>query len=179
MTDKECLSSKLFTEEFIFKCLVTCEKVISKNAYLEKRWKNYYIVDDVTSGDNYKIERLKWMEYRKKLQSVLKPYYSMRDIISKSKSGKNGTTQTAVKQAVEIIESGDYQYDDSNFYLYQVSYGFILSLTEESPNKLGLISNNFYTITLASNYAKSCFLIENVSDLLVQKQNNKIKGHQI
>ena len=111
MNDKECLNNKLFTEDFIFRCLVTCEKVINKNAYLEKCWKNYYIIDDVTSGDNYKTERLKWMDYWKKLQSVLKPYYSMRDIISKSKSGKNGTTQTAVKQAVELIDSVDYKYE--------------------------------------------------------------------
>ena len=109
MNDKECLNNKLFTEDFIFRCLVTCEKVINKNAYLEKCWKNYYIIDDVTSGDNYKTERLKWMDYRKKLQSVLKPYYSMKEIISKSKSGKNGTTQTAVKQAVELIDSVDYK----------------------------------------------------------------------
>ena len=32
------LKDKLFTEEEIIKCLATCESVISKNAYLEKKW---------------------------------------------------------------------------------------------------------------------------------------------
>ena len=35
-----------YMDEDIIKCLVTCEKVISKNAYLEKKWKNYQLLDD-------------------------------------------------------------------------------------------------------------------------------------
>ena len=32
---------KKLTIPMIFSCLVTCELVIGKNAYLEKKWKNY------------------------------------------------------------------------------------------------------------------------------------------
>ena len=112
--DKQCLNNKIFTEDFIFRCLATCEKVINKNAYLEKCWKN---CDEDAGYYRYNTERLQWMEYRKKLQSILKPYYSMKDIISKSKSSKNETSQRAVLKAVMLIESGDYRYDESNFYL--------------------------------------------------------------
>lgn len=32
------IKDKSYTDEDIIKCLITCEKVISKNAYLEKKW---------------------------------------------------------------------------------------------------------------------------------------------
>ena len=38
--EKENLSNGLISEELIYACLMTCEKVISKNAYLEKKWAN-------------------------------------------------------------------------------------------------------------------------------------------
>ena len=47
------------------------ESVISKNAYLEKKWGNcYYHFFDVSSSELYKEKRLEWMEYRKKLRSL-------------------------------------------------------------------------------------------------------------
>lgn len=53
------LKDKSFTEEEIIKCLATCESVISKNAYLEKKWENcYYHFFDVSSSELYKEKRL-------------------------------------------------------------------------------------------------------------------------
>ena len=44
--EKENLSNGLISEELIYACLMTCEKVISKNAYLEKKWSKWY--EDLT-----------------------------------------------------------------------------------------------------------------------------------
>lgn len=38
------IKDRSYTDEDIIKCLVTCEKVISKNAYLEKKWKNHQLL---------------------------------------------------------------------------------------------------------------------------------------
>ena len=40
--EKENLSNGLISEELIYAGLMTCEKVISKNAYLEKKWGKWY-----------------------------------------------------------------------------------------------------------------------------------------
>lgn len=40
-----------YMDEDIIKCLVTCEKVISKNAYLEKKWKNYQLLADYSAAE--------------------------------------------------------------------------------------------------------------------------------
>ena len=47
------------------------------------------------------------------------------------------------------------------------------------PQQVGSYLKQFLHNYSASNYVKSCFMIEIVSDLLEQKQNNKIKGYQI
>lgn len=36
--DKENLQNKKLTDSLLFSCLAACESVISKNAYLEKKW---------------------------------------------------------------------------------------------------------------------------------------------
>ena len=85
--EKENLSNGLISEELIYACLMTCEKVISKNAYLEKKWSKWY--EDLTGSadaNTYKINRLEWKGYRKKLQSLQLTKHSMREIIQNTKS---------------------------------------------------------------------------------------------
>lgn len=115
--EKENLSNGLISEELIYACLMTCEKVISKNAYLEKKWSKWYedltelaagLVDDNT----YKINRLEWMEYRKQLQSLLLDKYSIKEIIQNTKSTKVYTDtvpKTLVKSVIELIDSKEYE----------------------------------------------------------------------
>ena len=38
--DKENLKNKKLTDSLLISCLAACEPVISKNAYLEKKWAN-------------------------------------------------------------------------------------------------------------------------------------------
>lgn len=79
--EKENLLNGLISEELIYACLVTCEKTISTYAYKEKKYGNRYYTATVSAGESYKEERIKWMEYRKKLQSLLLTKHSMREII--------------------------------------------------------------------------------------------------
>ena len=61
--EKENLSNGLISKELIYACLMTCEEVISKNAYLEKKWSKWY--EDFTGSadaSNYRADRLTWME---------------------------------------------------------------------------------------------------------------------
>lgn len=91
---------------------MTCEKVISKNAYLEKKWSKWY--EDFTGSadaNTYKIDRLEWMEYRKKLQSLLLEKYSMKEIIQNTKSTKVCTDKapmTLVRAVIDLIDTGKY-----------------------------------------------------------------------
>ena len=97
--EKENLSNRLINEELIYACLMICEKVISKNAYLEKKWGKWY-------------EGLEWMEYRKKLQSLLLTKYSIKEIIQNTKSTKVYTDtapKTLVKSVIELIDSKEYE----------------------------------------------------------------------
>ena len=111
--EKENLSNGLISEELIYACLMTCEKVISKNAYLEKKWGKWY--EDFTGSadaSNYRAERLTWMEYRKKLQSLLLTKYSIKEIIQNTKSTKVYTDtapKTLVKSLIELIDSKEYE----------------------------------------------------------------------
>lgn len=110
--EKENLANGIITKELIYACLMTCEKVISKNAYLEKKWQNYY--DDFvgSEGDNYRADRLIWMDYRKKLQSLLLDKHSMREIIQNTKSTKVYTDtapKTMVKTVIDLIDTGKYE----------------------------------------------------------------------
>lgn len=111
--EKENLSSGLISEELIYACLMTCEKVISKNAYLEKKWGKWYEgLTGSADASNYTADRLTWMEYRKKLQSLLLTKYSMREIIQNTKSTKVYTDtapKTLVKSVIELIDSKEYE----------------------------------------------------------------------
>lgn len=111
--EKENLSNRLINEELIYACLMTCEKVISKNAYLEKKWGKWYEgLTGSADANTYKINRLEWMEYRKKLQSLLLDKYSMKEIIQNTKSTKIYTDtapKTLVKSVIELIDSKEYE----------------------------------------------------------------------
>ena len=111
--EKENLSNRLISEELIYACLMTCEKVISKNAYLEKKWGKWYEGLTGSADDsNYRAERLTWMEYRKKLQSLLLTKYSIKEIIQNTKSTKVYTDtapKTLVKSVIELIDSKEYE----------------------------------------------------------------------
>ena len=115
--EKEYLSNGLISEELIYACLMTCEKVISKNAYLEKKWSKWYedlteLVAGLVDDNTYKINRLEWMEYRKQLQSLLLDKYSIKEIIQNTKSTKVYTDtapKTLVKSVIELIDSKEYE----------------------------------------------------------------------
>ena len=111
--EKENLSNRLISEELIYACLMTCEKVISMNAYLEKKWGKWYEGLTGSADDsNYRAERLTWMEYRKKLQSLLLTKYSIKEIIQNTKSTKVYTDtapKTLVKSVIELIDSKEYE----------------------------------------------------------------------
>ena len=114
--EKENLSNRLISEELIYACLMTCEKVITKNAYLEKKWGKWYEgLTGSADANTYKINRLEWMEYRKKLQSLLLTKYSIKEIIQNTKSTKVYTDtaptapKTLVKSVIELIDSKEYE----------------------------------------------------------------------
>ena len=103
--DKENLLNKKLTIPMIISCLATCESVIGKNAYLEKKWSNCYVCANQSTSAEYKVKRLEWMDYRAKLRELLLQIYSMKEIIQKTKSCTDKATQKEVKQVVEIIEN--------------------------------------------------------------------------
>lgn len=105
---KENLQNKTLTESLILSCLATCESVISKNAYLEKKWKNYSCVSGQTAGDDYKVKRLEWMGYREKLRSLLLPVYPMQKIIQMTKGCTDKVSQKDVKEVIDLIDKKDY-----------------------------------------------------------------------
>ena len=109
--EKENLLNGLISEELIYACLVTCEKVISTYVYKEKKYGNRYYTATVSAGASYKEERLKWMEYREKLRSLLLDKHSMREIIQNTKSKKVYTdkvSQKMVKLVIGLIDTGKY-----------------------------------------------------------------------
>ena len=106
--DKENLENKRLTESLIISCLATCESIISKNAYLEKKWSNYFYCYGQTAGDNYRAKRLEWMGYREKLRSLLLPEYHMKQIIQMTKSCTDKATLKTVKEVISLIDTGDY-----------------------------------------------------------------------
>lgn len=107
---KEELKNNIISEQMVIAALVTCESIISKKAYMEKKWSNHYEVSNQSYGDTYKAERIQWMEYRKKLQTLLLPKYSMKEIIRIAKGSKGKSTQTDVIRIVEIVDSGNYKF---------------------------------------------------------------------
>lgn len=108
--DKENLQNKKLTESLIMSCLVTCESVIGKNAYLEAKWSNNYNYrcSNQSAGDEYRVHRLEWMDYREKLRSLLLKRYPMKQIITMTKSCKDKVTQKIVKEVVGLIDAEDY-----------------------------------------------------------------------
>lgn len=106
--DKENLQNKKLTDSLLISCLAACEPVISKKAYLEKKWSGYYVVSDQTAGDMYRKERLEWMRHREKLRSLLSPIYSMKMIIQMTKGCNDKASQKEVLQVVHLIETNDY-----------------------------------------------------------------------
>ena len=110
--EKENLANGLITEELIYACLMTCEKTISTYAYKEKKLGNYYYNAVVSAGDGYSIDKLTWMEHRKKLQSLLLDKYPMKEIIQNTKSTKVYTDtapKTLVKATIDLIDTGKYE----------------------------------------------------------------------
>ena len=102
--DKENLQNKKFTNTLLVSCLAACEPVISKNAYLQKKW-----CHDYKDYGGYNATRLEWMGYREKLRSLLLPIYSMKMIIQMTKSCKDKSTQKEVLEVINLIENNDYE----------------------------------------------------------------------
>lgn len=102
--DKENLQNKKLTDSLLVSCLAACEPVISKNAYLERKW-----CHDYKDYGGYYATRLEWMGYREKLRSLLLPIYSMKMIIQMTKGCKNKSTQKELLQVVHLIETNDYE----------------------------------------------------------------------
>lgn len=111
--EKENLANGIITKELIYACLMTCEQVISKNAYLEKKWGKWYEgLTGSANANNYRADRLEWMDYRKKLQSLLLDKYSMKEIIQNTKSTKVYTDtapKTMVKAIIDLIDTEKYE----------------------------------------------------------------------
>ena len=107
--NKENLQNKKLTDSLLVSCLAACETVISKKAYLEKKWSSYNVVFDQTAGDMYRQERLEWMKHREKLRSLLLPIYSMKMIIQMTKSCKDKASQKEVLEVIVLIYKNDYE----------------------------------------------------------------------
>lgn len=102
--DKENLQNKKITGLLLISCLATCESVISRNAYLEKKWGNY-----CRDYGGYRATCMEWTRYREKLRSLLLPIYSMKIIIQLTKGCKNKATQKEVKEVINLIENNNYE----------------------------------------------------------------------
>lgn len=102
--DKENLQNKKLTDSLLISCLAACDPVISKNAYLERKW-----CHDYKDYGGYYATRLEWMGYREKLRSLLLPIYSMKMIIQMTKGCKNKSTQKELLQVIHLIETNDYE----------------------------------------------------------------------
>lgn len=102
--DKENLQNKKLTDSLLISCLVTCEKVVSRNAYLEKKW-----CHDCKDYGGYYATRLEWMGYREKLRSLLLSVYPMKMIIQMTKSCTDKSTQQEVLEVIDLIDKNDYE----------------------------------------------------------------------
>ena len=103
--DKQNLADKKLTDTLIVSCLATCEPVISRNAYLEKKWSN---ASGHRDYGGYYAERMEWTRYREKLRSLLLPIYPMKMIIQMTKSCTDKSTQKEVKTVIDLINKNDY-----------------------------------------------------------------------
>lgn len=102
--DKQNLQNKKLTDSIIISCLATCESVISRNAYLEKKWSNC----STSYIECYSYKKQEWMKYREKLRMLLLPVYSMKLIIQMAKGCTNKASQKTVKEVIELIDKNDY-----------------------------------------------------------------------
>ena len=102
--DKENLQNKKFTDTLLISCLAACENVISKKAYLQKKW-----CHDYKDYGGYNATRLEWMGYREKIRSLLLPIYSMKMIIQMTKGCKDRATQKEVLEVISLIDKNDYE----------------------------------------------------------------------
>lgn len=107
--DKINLENKQITLQLITACLSTCEDVISRNAYLEKKWSNYYVFDDIPSNGCYCDDKNKWMDYRKKIRGLIRDKYSVNEITDMTKNETVKATQKSVKEFIELIDNNDYE----------------------------------------------------------------------
>lgn len=103
--DRERFERKELSTSFIIACLSTCEEIIGKNAYLEKKWANSH---QESVGHLYSGKRKEWMDYREKLRAVLKTDYSMKEIIQMTKGSTVKSAHYDVPEVVDLIDKGDY-----------------------------------------------------------------------
>lgn len=104
--EKMLLKEKKLTYHMMILCLVTCEELINKNAYLSKKWGNY--LKKTVEGNSYEHCKQEWMDYREKIRSVLKEKYQMRNVIRDVKGCKDKASQEDVKRIVTLIDDGEY-----------------------------------------------------------------------
>ncbi len=104
--EKALLKEKKLTYHMMILCLVTCEELINKNAYLSKKWGNY--LKNSVEGNSYEYYKQEWMDYREKIRSVLKEKYQMRNVIRDVKECKDKASQEDVKRIVTLIDDGEY-----------------------------------------------------------------------
>ncbi len=105
---KKDLENNILSEQIIISALTACEAVISKKAYLAKKWKNYYVCPGQTAGDSYTMECSQWMEYRKKLRESLLSKYSMKEIIQMTKGNTDKISQKDVIAIIKMLDSDNY-----------------------------------------------------------------------
>ena len=104
--EKLLLKEKKLTYHMMILCLVMCEELINKNAYLSKKYGNF--LKNTVQGNSYERYKEEWMDYREKIRSVLRGRYRIQDVIRDVKSCKNKSSQADVKRVVTLIDDGDY-----------------------------------------------------------------------
>lgn len=96
------IKDKSYTMEQIIILLATCNKVISKNAYLAKKWGNC-VEFWGSHGASYAAKCDEFIEYRKKIRDYLSKEISMKKIIQMEKVCTETATQKAVKEFVNMM----------------------------------------------------------------------------
>lgn len=104
--EKALLKEKRITYHMLILCLVTCEELINKNAYLSKKWGNY--LKNSVEGNTYEYDKKEWMDYREKIRSVLREKYKMCNVIRDVKGCEDKASQADVKMVVTLIENKEY-----------------------------------------------------------------------
>lgn len=96
------IKDKSYTIEQLIILLATCNKVISQNAYLAKKWNNCVELWG-SHGDSYAAKRDEFIGYRKQLRDYLSKYIPMNKIIQLEKSCAGTTTQKAVREVANML----------------------------------------------------------------------------